>query len=239
MQGVVEKVNSSVRDAIHSYLNENKSKQYIDKLPMLIYAYNTAQHSTTKYSPFLVHRKKNEIFKLDNVVSRNIVKASERMIRRLEKANKKELEPLEVGDSVRISTQSQIAVRKAGEITINAQKHRGEISQYSKEIVQVLQVIEREDGTTHYKLRHKGKRKVFVRSELLKIDEKNLIRSGQKKKEDLSFGQHFDLEAHLDAVRGKESNISQKQLEKIHEEDVVVSRPKRDRKKVDRGFFVS
>jgi hypothetical protein len=69
-QGCVEKVNSGVRDAIHAYLNENKTKQYIDKLPMLIYSYNTAQHSTTKYSPFLVHRKKNEIFKLDVVYTR-------------------------------------------------------------------------------------------------------------------------------------------------------------------------
>ena len=74
-------------------MNENKTKMYINKLPMLVYAYNTAQHSTTKYSPFLVHRKKNEIFNLDNIVKSNIVKASQRMIKRLQKANQKEQEP--------------------------------------------------------------------------------------------------------------------------------------------------
>ena len=238
-QGVVEEVNGTMRDSIHAYMNENKTKQYIDKLPMLVYSYNTSQHSTTKYSPFLIHRKKNEIFNLDNVVRKNIIKASEKMIKRLEKANQKEQEPLEVGDHVRISTSSLIAVKKKGEITINAEKHRGEIAGWSKEIAKVIQVLEREDGVIQYKLSHEGKRKLFQRSELQKVDKKNLIESGQKTKEDLSFGQHFDLEQHLSEIRNKESNITQDELEKRHEDDVVVSkgsslaRPKREKKKTD------
>ena len=80
-------------------------------------------------------------------------------------------------------------------------------------------------------MNHKGKRSLFVRSELQKVDPRNLIKSGQKKKEDLSFGQHFDLEQYLDTMRGKEPNILQNMLEEIHEDDMVVSRPKRDRKK--------
>ena len=123
-QGAVEKVNGTMRDAIHAYMNENSTKHYLSALPMLTYSYNTTNHSTTKYSPFLVHRKKNEIFNLDNIVHRNIVKASQQMIKRLEKSQQKELEPLEVGDSVRISTQSQIAVRKQGEIVIHSKSIR-------------------------------------------------------------------------------------------------------------------
>ena len=78
------------------------------------------------------------------------------MIKRLEKSQQKELEPLEVGDSVRISTQSQIAVRKQGEIVIHSKKHKGEIAGWSREIAKVVQVIERTDGTIQYKLKHKG-----------------------------------------------------------------------------------
>jgi len=246
-QGCVEKVNGTMRDAIHAYMNENDTKQYIDKLPMLVYSYNTSQHSTTKYSPFLIHRKKNEIFNLDNVVHRNIVKASEKMIKRLEKANekRKEFEPLEVGDSVRISTQSQIAVRKQGEIVIHSKKHKGEIAGWSKEIAKVIQIIEREgpngqDGSFQYKLKHKGKRKVFVRSELQKVDPSNLIKAGQQTKQDLSFRPGgIDDERHLDNVRGKESNITQEELEDNHKNDIVVSRPKRERKKTVNPFFVN
>ena len=102
-----------------------------------------------------------------------------------------------------------------------------------------MQVIERTDRTIQYKLKHKGQRKVFIRSELQKVDPKNLIKSGQKTKEDLSFGQHFDLENHLDTIRGKESNISQKRLEEIHKDDVTVSRPKRERKQVQKDFMVN
>ena len=87
-------------------------------------------------------------------------------------------------------------------------------------------------------------RKWFIRSELQKTDTKNLIKTGQQKKEDLSFGQSFDLEQHLDTIRPKkgeksEADITQDELETKHRDDIVISRPKRDRKVVDRGFFVS
>ena len=245
-QGAVESVNGTLRTILHEYMNEHSTKMYVDKLPMLVYSYNTTTHVTTKYSPFIAHRRKNEIFNLDNVIHKNIVKASEKMIKRLERANqRKEQEDLEVGDSVRISTQSQIAGRKQGEIVIKGKKHRGELAGWSKEIATITQIIERDDGILNYKLSGNRQRKWFIRSELQKTDTKNLIKTGQQKKEDLSFGQSFDLEQHLDTIRPKkgeksEADITQDELEKKHRDDIVVSsRPKRDRKTVDRGFFVS
>ena len=123
--------------------------------------------------------------------------------------------------------------------------HRGELAGWSKEIATITQIIERDDGILNYKLSGNRQRKWFIRSELQKTDTKNLIKTGQQKKTDLSFGQGgFNLEQHLNTIRPKkgeksEADITQDELEKKHRDDISISRPKRDRKTVDRGFFVS
>lgn len=57
-QGAVERVNQTIKQAIEKYLLQQGAgaKRYIDVLHFLVFSYNTTQHSTTKYTPFEVHK---------------------------------------------------------------------------------------------------------------------------------------------------------------------------------------
>lgn len=55
-QGAVERANQTLKRMISKYMIDHKTKRYIDTLQFLVYSYNTAQHSTTKHTPFEVHR---------------------------------------------------------------------------------------------------------------------------------------------------------------------------------------
>ena len=150
-----------------------------------------------------------------------------------------------VGDHVRISTQSQIEVRAQGEIVVKSKKHKRALTGFSKEVYKVTAVVKKADGTVLYKLSGEHKRNWYLRNELLKVEVEGMIKVGENKREDLSFGQGgFDLEAHLQGLaesRSSEASLRQEELENKHEDDVVVSRnsrPKRNRKQVERGFFV-
>jgi hypothetical protein len=77
-------------------------------------------------TPFQIHRRRDEVFKMDRYVKANLEKTAQEMIRRFAKLPAKKVrpktvaEPLQVGDNVRISTQSQIEVRKDGDIKIKS-----------------------------------------------------------------------------------------------------------------------
>jgi hypothetical protein len=125
-QGGIERVNGTTRDSIFNYLQDKNAKRWVDVLPMLVYTYNTTRHSSTKMTPFQVHRRRDEVFKMDRFVKANLEKTAQEMIRRFAKLPAKNVrpkavaEPLTVGDNVRISTQSQIEVRKDGDIKIKS-----------------------------------------------------------------------------------------------------------------------
>jgi len=56
--GMVERWNGTVAQMLTAYMDENE-KDWDEKVPYVAFAYNTAQHATTKYTPFeLVHGRK-------------------------------------------------------------------------------------------------------------------------------------------------------------------------------------
>jgi hypothetical protein len=233
-QGCVERVNYTIRDSIFSYLKENETKMWVNHLHFMIYSYNTSQHSTTKFSPFQVHRRRNEQFKIDSVVKGRIEKNAEKMVQRIQKANsgikprrKKKAEIISVGDDVRISTTSQIEVRASGDIVIKSKKHRHALYGYTREVYKVLSITKKPDGTILYTLSGQHK-KYYLRTDLLKVEVKELIKMGGKKKKkiDLNFGQgKFDVEEHLKGLNSrKEADLTQEELEKKHENDVMVDK---------------
>ena len=73
-QGQVERANLIIRNAIVKYMAENNTKQFFGALPSLICAYNTKRQSSTKYTPFQVHRRRIETFKIDALVTANLIK---------------------------------------------------------------------------------------------------------------------------------------------------------------------
>lgn len=60
-QGAVERVNQTLKHSIYKYLHQHETKTYTDVLPFLVYSYNTTRHSTTKHTPFEIHRGRSDV----------------------------------------------------------------------------------------------------------------------------------------------------------------------------------
>lgn len=188
---------------------DDSSKRWVDKLPFFTYVYNASVHSTIKTTPFTAHRGRAGLVKMDAVIKERIKVKAERMVKQyarerdglVVRRGKKLDEKIEVGDSVRISTQSMIEVRKQGDIKVKSKLKKGLLSGYSSTVYTVVRIEEKEDGTVLYKLDGEHKRNYYQRHELMKIDPENLIEvSGEKPQLDFGAG-GFDLEDHLVNMR--------------------------------------
>lgn len=251
-QGSIEKFNSTVRNMIHQYQADWKTKRYIDHLPFLMYSYNTTVHSTNKYTPFQVFRKKNETFKLDEVVQKNIRLNAKKMIKKNLKSQKTVLPPLKFGDKVRIDMKSTHEVRSMSDITKISLKKKREYFNFTKEVYTVIEVKEdvKEDdlSVTKYRIDFESDR-TFFREELLKVKVDELIELSHKdgsKPEDLTFGVKFNPEDHLAKLHSKvakeENDMSEDELEEKveeeEEEELLKILPKRDKKKKLDPMFI-
>jgi transposase InsO family protein len=234
-QGAVERVNGTIRDSIFSYLKDHDSKRWVDNLHFFVYSYNTSVHSTTKLTPFQVHRRKNEVFRMDQFVKKNLQKNAEKMVKRFAKSNrgvekkprkKKDPQVISVNDDVRVSTQSQIEVRASGDIVVKSKKHKQVLYGFTRETYKVLSITKKPDGTVLYKLSGEHKRNYYLRNEIQKVNLEGLIKMGKKNKVDLNFKQGgHDLEEHLKNLHSrKEADLTQEELEEKHENDVMVDK---------------
>jgi transposase InsO family protein len=231
-QGAVERVNGTIRDSIFSYLKDHDSKRWVDNLHFFVYSYNTSVHSTTKLTPFQVHRRKNEVFRMDQFVKKNLQKNAEKMVKRfargVEKKPRKKKDPqvISVNDDVRVSTQSQIEVRASGDIVVKSKKHKQVLYGFTRETYKVLSITKKPDGTVLYKLSGEHKRNYYLRNEIQKVNLEGLIKMGKKNKVDLNFKQGgHDLEEHLKNLHSrKEADLTQEELEEKHENDVMVDK---------------
>ena len=237
---------------IHQYQADWKTKRYIDHLPFLMYSYNTTVHSTNKYTPFQVFRKKNETFKLDEVVQKNIRLNAKKMIKKNLKSQKTVLPPLKFGDKVRVDMKSTHEVRSMSDITKISLKKKREYFNFTKEVYTVIEVKEdvKEDdlSVTKYRIDFESDR-TFFREELLKVKVDELIELSHKdgsKPEDLTFGVKFNPEDHLAKLHSKvakeENDMSEDELEEKveeeEEEELLKILPKRDKKKKLDPMFI-
>ena len=55
-QGLIERFNRTIENAIRAWMLDYDTNSYLEALPMLLYSYNCAIHSTHGFAPFLVHR---------------------------------------------------------------------------------------------------------------------------------------------------------------------------------------
>jgi len=259
-QGQVERLNFTIKKTIFKYLTDYNSKRYIDNLQFLVYSYNTSIHNTTKKTPFEIHRKKYESFKiLDNMVLDNLQKNALKMIENSLKQQQGQEEPLEEGDNVRVGVMFLKSGRKKiGKVNKKSLLH------YTKEIYKVIEVEEK-DGlelfTLNIDLTDEADRK-FYRHQLLKVNTQDLVKSKNKNdKDDFNFNQKFDTEKHISnlAKNTAQKRLLEKEQEEIDEEleaeeekDATLACLLRDqsqrqekqllkriRKQRDLGFFVS
>ena len=229
-QGSIEKFNSTVRNMIHQYQVDWKTKRYIDQLPFLMYSYNTTVHSTNKFTPFQVFRKKDEKFKLDDIVFQNIKRNAKKMIKKNLKTQKLVLQPLKLGDKVRVDMKSTHAIRSMSDITKESTKKKRLWFNFTKDVYTVIDVINKKDedgelSVTKYRIDFESDR-TFFREELLKVKVDELIELSHKtsEKEDLNFGVKFNPEDHLAKLHGKvaieDNKLGEEGLEwKIEDEE--------------------
>jgi hypothetical protein len=94
--------------------------------PSLIYAYNTKRQSSTKYTPFQVHRRRTESFKIDALVQKNLKKNAQMMVQQTLKKNIKKSAPeLNIDDDVRILSNALTQIKKYGSMKVTSLKKEG------------------------------------------------------------------------------------------------------------------
>jgi len=261
-QGQIERFNSTIKKTIFKYLTQHNSKRYIDALQLLVYSYNTSVHNTTKRTPFEIHRKKHETYKiLDDMVFQNIQNNAIKMIENSLKNQQAQQEPLEEGDEVRIG----IIFLKSGRKKIGG-VNKKQIMNWTKEIYKVIEVEEK-DGLELFKLDIDLKDendRLFYRHQIFKVNTQDIIKTKNKNdKFDYNFGEKFDTEKHISNLAKNQAQkrllekeqeeidedallASQRQLEQEEEKDATLASQrqekqllKRIRKQRDLGFFVS
>ena len=133
-QGQIERFNATIKNTIFKYLTDYESKRYIDNLQFLVYSYNTSVHNTTKKTPFEVHKRRYESFKmLDNIVYKNLEKNATKMIENSLKNQQAMKDELEIGDKVRVG----LLFLKSGRRKMNSVQKKS-MQHWSKEIYTVI-----------------------------------------------------------------------------------------------------
>jgi hypothetical protein len=185
-QGLVEKFNGTLRYMIHTHQQNSKTKRYIDVLPFLVFGYNSTPHKSTKFTPFQILRRKNEVFKIDEIVEKNIKQNAKDMKRKFaKKMSKKKMPQLEAGDYCRIDTKALKQTRKLTQIDRDRLRKHRELNNFTTAVYVVLNVVEfkDDDGSMipkYFLESVDGKglnvtNKSFYREQLLKVNSDELI----------------------------------------------------------------
>ena len=245
-QGQVERFNATIKNSIFKYLTQHNSKRYIDVLQLLIYSYNTSVHNTTKRTPFEIHRKKFESYKiLDNMVFQNIQNNAIKMIENSLKTQQAQQEELQIGDEVRIG----VMFLKTGRKKIGGVNKKS-LMNWTKEIYKVVEIQEKDElelFKLDIELKDENDR-LFYRHQLLKVNTQELVKTKNKNdKFDYNFGEKFDTEQHISnlakntfqkkLLKKDQQEINEELEEEEKKEELQVK--KRFRKQRDPGFFVS
>jgi len=245
-QGAVERFNGTIKNYIFRYLTDYKSKRYIDNLSFMVYSYNSTQHSTTRKTPFEIHKKRHESFKmLNDLVHKNISDNAEKMIEKSLKNQSAMKDELEAGDKVRVG----LLFLKEGRRKQNSMLKKNK-QHWSNEIYEVID-IKNDDDLISYKLDiplKEEENRWFYRHQLLKVNTQELVKTKTvNDKLDLNFGEKFDSEQHIknlakNTAEQRMLEIPQDKLNEIVENQTEgeneMGRSKRQRKQIDKGFFV-
>jgi hypothetical protein len=241
--GQCERVNKTLKDMIYSYLAEYSTKNYIAQLQFLVYNYNTSKHSTTKFSPFQLHRHRDVKFSILNQMAYENIKANgDKMIENNLKKQELEEIPLDLGDNVRVSSLALKDVRRKGVL----HKKRA-IRNWSKDIYQVVSFDDK--GIEKYKINiHDYENRFFYRYELQYVDMDKLQKTRTyKDRKDLNFKQVYDPEKHIKELTNKkeiqnilneDQDILNEEEEKEEKKQEQLRKSDRQRRKTVNEFFV-
>ena len=119
---------------------ENQTKIFIDALPSLIYSYSTKKQRNSNFTPFQIHRRRNEQFPIDVLVQANLKKNAEMMVKAALKKNiKREAPELNIGDTVRILNNALTQIKKYGSMKVTSLKNNAKIFNYTKKMYTTIE----------------------------------------------------------------------------------------------------
>lgn len=155
-QGLVERVNQTLKRRLAVVLAERGDKNWVDILPEVVDQYNLAKHSVTGYSPY-------EVMYDDSIwplVDRRLIGQANKMKSR----SKATLSDIGVGDYVRVAVKYE-----------SPGPRNSYLPNWSKRIYIVKSISE----TGQYRLQEDGVdvREIFYRRDLLKSVPPNILRS--------------------------------------------------------------
>ncbi len=165
-QGGVERFNRTIKQRLFHYMSIYNTKTYVDLIPKVLEGYNNATHSTTRKRPVEVYNTSNN--EVISVVGRNIQSQAD-------KIRTPVLEPLEKGQSVRISN-----------YTNPDMKHRKDkfAKKYKANWSRAIFTVVSGSGNGRYKLKDVNGLVlpiVFQRYELLPINKETLVVVAQRR----------------------------------------------------------
>jgi hypothetical protein len=225
-QGAVEKFNGTLKNYMFRFLTDHQSKRYVDNLQIFVYSYNTTQHGTTKKTPFEIHFKRHESFKmLENMVHKNITDNAQKMIENSLKNQAAMQDPLELGDKVRVG----LLFLKEGRRRNHAIQKKNK-QHWSSEVYEIVD-IKNDNDLISYKIDIPLKdeeHRFFYRHQLLKIYPENMIkRRNIENKFDYNFGEKFDSELHIKTLA---KNNSEKNALEQSQAELVAQQEQEDKK---------
>lgn len=230
--GQIERLNKSLKESIYSYLTDHNSERYIDVLQSLVFSYNNKKHSSTKYTPFQVHRGRDNL--ISGLVHHNLIKNADKMVKNELRRQQALNEELSVGDTVRLSSITLAKVRKLSKV----QSKSRITSNWSKQTYKIIEIKQNSHGINEYKINN-DETKYYHRYQLMKIDNDKLIPIKDVfDKEDTNYGAKFDTELHIKTLGMSKkdyevADMEQEELVEMAEEEQA--RPKRNRKQTDLG----
>jgi len=128
-QGCIERFNGTIKRMMYAQMARYKTKVWADILPMLIENYNTVIHSSTKYTPSLLH------FTDDSGIIQKAKSMLEQRNERWLKKNNRIFPEIKKGDYVRVSNLAFKDYRKESNVLKNSYKPN-----WSKNIYQVISI---------------------------------------------------------------------------------------------------
>jgi len=166
--GQIERFNGTLKSSITMNFHEKLTSSWIDVLDEIVFNYNNTIHSTTGFKPFEIHRNFSPNVNLNKVVFRRIKDKANNMIKNSSRYNQSVLEPIVVGDTVRVASLALARNRK--NILVNKR-----ITKWTKNVYTVIEVKEF-DNVNKFKLDTDLGRSYFYRHELQKVNLNSIIK---------------------------------------------------------------
>ena len=245
-QGLVEVFNRTLRGMLSKATDERDSKKWLPLLHHTVGAYNRIKHSSHGMAPIEVMRGRQHVQVLDYEIARRLKLNANKMVRMVNRKNKKRIGDTEFGksnsekgganaihegDMVRILLKSMREVKAKGDMAMKAAQKKKGIGgrKYTLELYKVSKIRkvieEKELKKVEWRYVLEGMQEQFLANELLKVHDNTIPKAGKKGAIDENYGMSSSIaevnRASMNDDVGKIADMTDskiREMEKLREE---------------------